>query len=75
MIKSFITQLTSSNRNSTVTAGSRLQCGGFGVLIQASTNFFSFAKRQAVAQWLRCCATDRKVAGSIPAGPVDFSLT
>jgi len=22
----------------------------------------------AVAQWLRCCATIRKVAGSIPAG-------
>ena len=22
----------------------------------------------AVAQWLRCCATNRKVAGSIPAG-------
>jgi len=21
-----------------------------------------------VAQWLRCCATNRKVAGSIPAG-------
>jgi hypothetical protein len=30
----------------------------------------------AVAQWLRCCATNRKVAGSIPAGvSVDFSLT
>ena len=24
----------------------------------------------AVAQWLRCCATDRKVAGSIPAGVI-----
>jgi len=24
--------------------------------------------RIAVAQWLRCCATNRKVAGSIPAG-------
>ena len=22
----------------------------------------------AVAQWLRCCATNRKVAGSIPGG-------
>jgi len=22
----------------------------------------------AVTQWLRCCATNRKVAGSIPAG-------
>ena len=30
----------------------------------------------AVAQWLRCCATNRKVAGSIPAGVNGFfSLT
>jgi len=26
-----------------------------------------FLKGTAVAQWLRCCATNRKVAGSIPA--------
>ena len=26
----------------------------------------------AVAQWLRCCATNRKVAGSIPAGVTGF---
>ena len=26
----------------------------------------------AVAQWLRCCATNRKVAGSIPAGVIGF---
>jgi len=25
-----------------------------------------------VAQWLRCCATNRKVAGSIPAGVSGF---
>ena len=24
----------------------------------------------AVAQWLRCCATNRKVAGSIPDGVI-----
>ena len=24
----------------------------------------------AVAQWLRCCATNRKVAGSIPGGVI-----
>ena len=24
----------------------------------------------AVAQWLRCCATNRKLAGSIPAGVI-----
>jgi len=28
----------------------------------------------AVAQWLRCCATNRKVPGSIPAGVVGISL-
>ena len=32
------------------------------------TNFDSVLFRKtAVAQWLRCCATNRKVAGSIPA--------
>ena len=25
-----------------------------------------------MAQWLRCCATDRKVAGSIPGGVIGF---
>ena len=29
----------------------------------------------AVAQWLGCCATNRKVASSIPAGVSGFSLT
>ena len=30
----------------------------------------------AVAQWLRCCVTNRKVAGSIPNGVIGiFSLT
>ena len=28
----------------------------------------------AVAQWLRCCATNRKVAGSIPAGVIGFFM-
>jgi len=27
-----------------------------------------------VAQWLRCCATNRKVAGSIPAGVNGFFI-
>ena len=27
-----------------------------------------------VAQWLRCCTTNRKVAGSIPAGISGFSI-
>ena len=26
----------------------------------------------AVAQWLRCCVTNQKVAGSIPAGVTDI---
>jgi len=28
----------------------------------------------AVAQWLRCCATNRKVAGSISAGVIGFFI-
>jgi len=28
----------------------------------------------AVAQWSRCCATNRKVAGSIPAGASGFFI-
>jgi len=27
-----------------------------------------------VAQWLRCCATNQKVAGSIPAGVIGFFI-
>jgi len=38
------------------------------------SSFFEFSKylvpfwHSALAQWLRCCATNRKVAGSIPHG-------
>jgi len=28
----------------------------------------------AIAQWLKCCATNRKVAGSIPAGVSGFFI-
>ena len=28
----------------------------------------------AVAQWLRCCATNRKVAGSIPDGVIGIGI-
>ena len=31
-------------------------------------------KGTAVAQWLRCCATNRKVAGSIPASVSGFFI-
>jgi len=30
--------------------------------------------RTVVAQWLRCCAINRKVAGSIPAGVSGFFI-
>jgi len=33
-----------------------------------------YAIGTAVAQWLRCCATNRKVAGSIPAGDSGFFI-
>ena len=31
-------------------------------------------RRTAVAQWLRCCATNRKVVGSIPASVSGFFI-
>jgi len=34
----------------------------------------TFQRGTAVAQWLRCCATNRKVAGSIPAGVTGFFI-
>jgi len=38
------------------------------VLIQFKFKIIYFCKREsAVVQWLRCCDTNRKVAGSIPA--------
>jgi len=35
---------------------------------------YGFSWGTAVAQWLRCCATNRKVAGSIPAGVSAFFI-
>ena len=38
-------------------------------------SWYSFLLGTAVAHWLRCCATNRKVAGSIPDGVIGiFSL-
>jgi len=34
--------------------------------------YYTYSRGIAVAQWLRCCATIRKVAGSIPAGVSGF---
>ena len=36
----------------------------------SSNTFHILPGSIAVAQWLRCCATNRKVAGSIPAGVI-----
>ena len=33
-------------------------------------NSYLFEEGTAVAQWLRCCVTNRKVAGSIPAAVI-----
>ena len=45
-----------------MTTSFRLNCG------------YLFSRGTAVAQWLRCCATNRKVAGSIPAGVSGFFI-
>ena len=37
-------------------------------------NWLTLWRRTAVAQWLRCCATNRKVADSIPAGVSGFFI-
>jgi len=37
-------------------------------------SWYSFLFETAVAQWLRCCATNRKVSGSIPAGVSGFFI-
>jgi len=39
---------------------------------QGSCLNFSYLSWTAVAQWLRCCVTNRKDAGSIPAGVSEF---
>jgi len=33
---------------------------------------YNYIDETAVAQWLRCCATNRKVGGSIPAGVIEI---
>jgi len=42
------------------------------IYILSSTTIFR--GETAVAQWLRCCTTNRKVAGSIPAGVIGFFI-
>ena len=52
--------------------GRRCRSGRFGTEI-IFFPLFSF-EGTAVEQWLRCCATNRKVAGSIPAGVSGFFI-
>jgi len=48
------------------------RCGILGYGVQEQTTIFALNLRSyqndMLAQWLRCCATNRKVAGSIPDG-------
>ena len=47
----------------------------FGGFCNLSGVYHTNSKMQtAVAEWLRCCATNRKVAGSIPAGVSGFFI-
>ena len=43
-------------------------------IIRSTNNCVYYCYRTAVAQWLRCCATIRKVAGSIPAAVSGFFI-
>ena len=43
------------------------------VIVQNNT-LHMFIAGTSVAQWLRCCATNRKVAGSIPASVIRFFI-
>ena len=51
-----------------------------GLRVVCDVAFWTFKYRlyqylgSAVAQWLRCCATNRKVAGLIPAGVSGFFI-
>ena len=47
---------------------------GFIIRIKKKLCHTTLSKGTAVAQWLRCCATNQKVAGSIPAGVSGFFI-
>jgi len=50
---------------------------GRGVLKSKQKLDFHYTRHfmgTAVAQWLRCCVTNWKVAGSIPAGVIGFFI-
>jgi hypothetical protein len=44
------------------------------LFISCRLTVFIYWSGTAVAQWLRCCATNRKVPGSIPAGVSEFFI-
>ena len=46
----------------------------FSLLANVTILFLLLLLGTAVAQWLRCCVTNRKVAGSIPAGVSGFFI-
>ena len=46
----------------------------FSSLVLGSNSVLLTYLGTAVAQWLRCCAINRKVAGSIPAGVSGFFI-
>jgi len=70
--------MKSGNLNFLEPSGPLQTCNGFALLltIQSMPRNFNISiimSRNwgtAVAQWLRCCATNRKVSGSIPAGVI-----
>jgi len=43
-------------------------------LVHVYLQWYCKSSETAVAQWLRCCATNRKVAGSIPASVSGFFI-
>ena len=48
--------------------------GELGVYKKMVSLYVYIYMRTAVSQWLRCCATNRKVAVSIPAGVSGFFI-
>ena len=53
-------------------SGMKEQCKGTAESGVTDSKTTALARQggTAVAQWLRCCATNRKVAGSIPDGVI-----
>ena len=51
-----------------------IQCFVVSRIVAESSVFYQYKQVKTVAQWLRCCATNRKVAGSTPAGVSRFFI-